>query len=63
MGDEVDQDNDDFRGGIRWANLWSIIFFSLDCVIMLVSLAINLCLVKAVARNRHKVLFAVPACY
>ena len=55
MGDEVEQDNSDFKGGFRWANLWSVVFFSLDSVIMIVSLVINLFLVKAIARNRHKV--------
>ena len=35
--------------------MWSVVFFSLDSVIMIVSLVINLFLVKAIARNRHKV--------
>jgi hypothetical protein len=55
MADEVEQDNSDFRGGFRWANLWSVVFFSLDSVVMIISLAINLCLIKAIATNRHKV--------
>jgi hypothetical protein len=55
MGDEVQQDQSDFKGGFRWANLWSVVFFSLDSVVMILSLVLYMCLVKAVARNRHKV--------
>ena len=54
MPDEVEQDNSDLKGGFRWANLWSVIFFSLDCFVMIVSLAIYMCLVRAVAKNKHK---------
>ena len=54
MSDEVEQDNSDLKGGFRWANLWSVIFFSLDCFVMVVSLAIYMCLLRAVAKNKHK---------
>jgi len=55
MSDEVQQDISDFRGGFRLATFWSDLFLSLECAIMLVSLVINICLVRAVAFNKHKV--------
>jgi hypothetical protein len=54
MTDEVTQDQSDLKGGFRWANLWSVVFFSLDSIVMIISLILNMCLVRAVARNRHK---------
>ena len=54
MTDEVSQDQSDLKGGFRWANLWSVVFFSLDSIVMIISLVLNMCLVRAVARNRHK---------
>lgn len=51
----VDQDENDFsRGTTPIANIWQVIFFSLDCIVMLISLFLNMCLVRAVARNIYK---------
>ena len=52
--DDVDRDNNDLHGGFRWANMWQTVFFVLQCMVMLVSLALNMCLIKAMARNNTK---------
>ena len=52
--DEVDQDNNDLHGGFKWANMWQTIFFVLQIIVMLFSLALNLCLIKSMARNSSK---------
>ena len=51
MTDEVDQDNNDLHGGYRWANMWQTIFFVLQIMVMLISLILNMYLMKAIARN------------
>ena len=53
MTDEVDQDNNDLHGG-RWANMWLTIFFVLQATVMLASLCLNFCLIRAMARNANK---------
>ena len=50
----VDQDENDFASVTPIANIWQVIFFSLDCIVMLISLFLNMCVVRAVARNIHK---------
>ena len=50
----VDQDENDFVSGTPIANIWQVIFFSLDCIVMIISLLLNMCLVRAVARNIYK---------
>ncbi len=44
--DEVDQDNNDLYGGFTWAKRWQTVFFVFDCCVMIVSLGINLCLLR-----------------
>ena len=53
-GVSVEQDENDFVSGTPIANIWQVIFFTLDCIVMLISLFLNMCLVRAVARNIHK---------
>ena len=50
----VEQDENDFSSTTPIANIWQVIFFSLDCIVMLVSLFLNMCLVRAIARNIYK---------
>ena len=50
----VQQDDNDFASGTPIANIWQVIFFSLDCIVMMISLFLNMCLVRAVARNIYK---------
>ena len=50
----VDQDENDFSSTTPIANIWQVIFFSLDCIVMLISLFLNMCLVRAIARNIYK---------
>ena len=50
----VGQDENDFSSGTPIANIWQVIFFSLDCIVMLISLFLNMCLVRAIARNIYK---------
>ena len=51
MVNEVDSDVSDFNGASRWSEMWLPIFFSLEVVVMAVSFGLNLCLLRAVAKN------------
>ena len=53
MTDGVDQDNNDLHGG-RWANMWLTIFFAFQATVMLASLLLYFCLIRAMARNANK---------
>lgn len=53
MSDEVERDSFDLNGGFRWANQWQAVFFTFDCMAMLVSLVLNFCLIRSMARH-HK---------
>ncbi len=52
--DEVEQDNSDFKRGSSWATVWQSLFFSLDIIVLAVSLILNLLLLRAMARNTNK---------
>ena len=54
MTDDVDQDQSDFSGISRWALMWQAIFFVMDLVVMAISLVLNLCLLRGMARNPQK---------
>lgn len=54
MKDTEEQDNNDLYGGFRWADNFQVFFFVVDCLIMLLSLVINFCLLKVMARNQTK---------
>eukprot|EP00095_Tigriopus_kingsejongensis_P006479 maker-scaffold1058_size66152-snap-gene-0.12 protein:Tk06479 transcript:maker-scaffold1058_size66152-snap-gene-0.12-mRNA-1 annotation:"olfactory receptor 1f12-like" len=53
-GDDVELDQSDFSSRVRWAATWQSIFFTLYCFVMLVSLFLFLCLLRAVAMNKKK---------
>ena len=52
--DDVEADQNDFSSQVRWANAWQSIFFALYCMVMLVSLFLFLCLLRAMARHTPK---------
>ena len=59
MTDEVDSDQSDFNGGTSRGTkfhleLWLPIFFTMEVLVMLVSFALNVMLLRAVAKNRLK---------
>lgn len=52
MSDEVQRDAFDLNGGFRWANQWQAVFFTFDCMAMLVSLVLNFCLIRYVKHDQ-----------
>ena len=52
--DDVEADQNDFSSQVRWANAWQSSFFALYCMVMLVSLFLFLCLLRAMARHTPK---------
>lgn len=51
---DVENEESDFSAGVRWANAWQAMFFSLYCIVMLISLALFFCLVRAVAKLKER---------
>ena len=49
-GGDVESALADFSTRLRWVRGWQSAFFSLYCAVMAVSLALYLCLIRAVAR-------------
>ena len=52
--DDVENDQSDFSTGARWANAWQSMFFSLYCVVMVISLFLFMCLIRAVAKFKDR---------
>ena len=54
MEDTLEQDNNDLYGGFRWANNFQTFFFIVDCMIMVIGLTLNFCLLRVMARHQTK---------
>ena len=51
MQDEVETEQNDFNGRANWATSWQSTFFSLFCIVMIISLAVYICLLRAIASS------------
>ena len=51
---DFDSELNDLHGGFSWADAWVTVFFVFECIILTLSLALYLCLLRVMARNSHK---------